>query len=69
MKKLLAFAFVAVLAVSCSKKSTYEQDSNTMLEEPQTSMTDSAAVTKPADQTTVATPDTTAAKVDSAVAK
>ena len=65
MKKIFAIAIFGVLAVSCSKKeSTFEQDSNVMLEEPKVEMVDSAAVTKPVDQTTVATPET-AVKVDS----
>lgn len=35
MKKLIAFAFVGLLAVSCSKKDENNvQDSNVMLEEP-----------------------------------
>lgn len=54
MKKVLAIAFFAAVAVSCSKKEKVQQDSNVMLEEPKVELTDSAAVTKPADQTTVA---------------
>lgn len=45
MKKILAVAFLASLAVSCSKKeSTYEQDSNVMLEEPKTEIVQTAKV-------------------------
>lgn len=34
MKKLIAIAFIGVLALSCSKKDNELQDSNIMLEEP-----------------------------------
>ena len=69
MKKVLALAFFAAVAVNCSKKeSTYEQDSNTMLTEPEAQTVDSGSVSKPADQTTVAA-DSAAVKVDSAAAK
>lgn len=69
MKKLLALAFFAVLATSCSKKeNTYQQDSNTMLSEPEVKVVDSAAVTEPVDNTTTELPvgDTATTPVDSA---
>lgn len=67
MKNLLVLAFVAALAVSCSKKeSNYVEDSNTMLQEPEVQTVDSA-MAKPADQTSVAQPDSAAVVVDSAV--
>lgn len=54
MKKLLALAFIGALALSCNKKeNTYQQDSNTMLTEPEVQVVDSAAVTEPVDNTTV----------------
>ncbi len=57
MKKILALAFVAALAVSCSKKeSTYEHDSNIMLAEPEVKIVDTAAVTQPVDNTAVPMP-------------
>lgn len=70
MKKLIVAAFLAVIcAQSCSKKeSSYQQDSNTMLTEPETAPADSANVTKPAANMDAAKPavDTsaTAAKTD-----
>lgn len=58
MKQFFAIAFAAAFVVSCAKKETeYEQDSSTMLEEPKMEVTDSAVVTQPTDQTTVAAPD------------
>lgn len=58
MKKLFATAFIAALTLaSCSKKeNTYQQDSNTMLSEPEGTVTDSAVPAKPVDQATVAVP-------------
>lgn len=57
MKKILALAFVVAVAVSCSKKeSTYQQDSNVMLSEPEVKVVDSSAVTEPVDNTTVPMP-------------
>ena len=44
MKKLLVLALVAIFAVSCSNKNDRPwQDSNTMLEEPGASATDSSS--------------------------
>ena len=66
-------AALAIVAVSCSKKeTTYEQDSNTMLAEPEVTVNESASVTKPADQTSVAVPVDSAnntTTTDSAAAK
>lgn len=64
MKKIIALAFIAALALSCSKKeSTYEQDSNIILAEPEVKVIDSAAVTQPVDNTVAPVP----AAADSAV--
>lgn len=69
MKKVLALAFIGVLAASCSKKeSTYQQDSNVMLEEPKVEIKTDSATAKPVDQATVAK-DSAAVVVDSAAAK
>lgn len=69
MKKVLAIAFLGSLALSCAKKeSTYEQDSNIMLEEPKVVVADSAAAVKPADQTAV-NADSAAVTVDTATVK
>lgn len=58
MKQFFAIAFAAAFVVSCAKKEAeYEQDSSTMLEEPKMEVTDSASLTQPTDQTTVAAPD------------
>lgn len=69
MKKIVAFVFVGTLAVSCSKKSDHAlQDSNSMLQEPATTVVDSAAAQTPVDQgatDAVGVP----AKTDSAAAK
>lgn len=63
MKKVLGILFVAAVAVACSKKETANTESNVMMEEPAAKV-DSAAVTKPADQTTaVKTTDTAATKM------
>lgn len=69
MKKLIAIAFIGGLVLaSCSKKeSTYEQDSNSMLPEPEVTITDTAkAAPSPAATTTPAAApavtDSTAAK-------
>lgn len=54
MKKVLALAFVVSLALSCTKKeSTYEQDTNVMLEEPKTEVVQPSADST---TTTTATP-------------
>lgn len=73
MKKVLAIAFIGgLLLASCSKKVDHSlQDSNTMLEEPETTtVVDSTA--KPAAApaaTTPATPAPEAAKTDSTAKK
>lgn len=70
MKKLLAIAFVGVLAAGCSKKeNTYQQDSNVMLEEPKVQVTADSATAKPADQATVAKDSATVVAKDSATVK
>ena len=70
MKKLFAIAFMGGLVLaSCSKKET-ATESNVILPEPEVTVTDSAAVSKPA--TEPAKVDGTAvapAKTDSAAAK
>ena len=71
-KKFIAFAFLGTLVfASCSKKdSTYEKDSNVMLQEPEVSVTDSATITKPTDVTsTEVVVDTTNIEADSAAIK
>lgn len=67
MKKVFAIAVLGVLAMSCSKKET-ATESNVMLDEPEVVTTDSAAVTKPADQAVVAV-DPATPKADSATTK
>lgn len=73
MKKVLAIAFIGgLLLASCSKKADHSlQDSNTMLEEPETTtVADSTA--KPAAAPAAATPATPApeaAKTDSTAKK
>ena len=75
MKKILAIAFVGVLAVSCSKKPDHSlQDSNVMLQEPASKTTDSATVQEPIDQgatdvSATATGTSAPAKTDSAAAQ
>lgn len=68
MKKLVALLFITVLAVSCKKKETYNQDSNVMLEEPKVQIIDSAAASKATDQTAV-TVDSATVIVDSVSTK
>jgi len=51
MNKVLAIAFIGILAVSCSKKNDkFWQDTNTMLQEPETTVVDSSAAKTPVDQ-------------------
>jgi uncharacterized protein YcfL len=65
MKKLMAIALLASLAtVSCSKKDT-NVESNTMLEEPNVEVVDSASATKSIENTAPATVDSTMMKKDS----
>ncbi len=53
MKKIIAIAFVGVLALSCSKNSDKSwQDSDTMLQEPNNNVVDSAAMKAPVNQST-----------------
>lgn len=67
MKKVFAIAFIAVLAASCTKKPDHSlQDSNSMLQEPEVKVADTAKA-KPA-ETNVAAP-AAAAKTDSAATK
>lgn len=64
MKKLVAIAFIGgLIMTSCAKKETAEE-SNTMLSEPETTMTDSSSAAK-MDSTAVAAPVAT----DSAMSK
>ncbi|MEN2435058.1 hypothetical protein AAH994_06560 [Weeksellaceae bacterium A-14] len=75
MKKILAIAFVGVLAISCSKKPDHSlQDSNVMLQEPASKTADSATAQQPVDQgateVSAAASETSApAKTDSAETK
>ena len=66
MKKIFAIAIVGIVALSCSKKNDNSlQDSNTMLQEPEVTVVDSAAsTTVPVVEKAVAP-----AKSDSAAAK
>ena len=58
MRKVLAIAFVGGLFIaSCSKKSDNSlQDSNIMLQEPETTVVDAPKATEAPDQGTSATP-------------
>lgn len=70
MKKVFAIAFIGgLLLASCSKKADHSlQDSNTMLEEPETTtVVDSTA--KPAAPAAATTPAPEAAKTDSTAKK
>ncbi|HCN47559.1 MAG TPA: hypothetical protein DIT10_00415 [Chryseobacterium sp.] len=72
MKKVLAIAFIGgLLVVNCSKKVDHSlQDSNTMLEEPQTAtVADSTAKPAAPAAATPATPAPEAAKTDSTAKK
>ncbi|MGN7866156.1 hypothetical protein [Chryseobacterium sp.] len=72
MKKVLAIAFIGgLLVVNCSKKVDHTlQDSNTMLEEPETTtVVDSTAKTAAPAAATPATPAPEAAKTDSTAKK
>ena len=68
MKKLFAIVFVGVVALSCSKKNDNSlQDSNTMLQEPEVTVVDSAtSTTVPAVETAKTVE---AVKTDSAASK
>jgi|GEM_PF-490918 len=51
MKKILAIAFIGILAASCSKKNDKSwQDTNTMLQEPETTVVDSSVAKETVDQ-------------------
>ena len=72
MKKVLAIAFIGgLLVVNCSKKVDHSlQDSNTMLEEPETAtVADSTAKPAAPAAATPATPAPEAAKTDSTAKK
>ncbi|MEG0926026.1 MULTISPECIES: hypothetical protein [Chryseobacterium] len=72
MKKVLAIAFIGgLLLASCSKKVDHSlQDSNTMLEEPETTtVVDSTAKTAAPAAATPAAPAPEAAKTDSTAKK
>ncbi|SIS32319.1 hypothetical protein SAMN05421639_102172 [Chryseobacterium shigense] len=73
MRKVLAIAFIgSLLVVNCSKKPDHTlQDSNTMLEEPETTTVVDSTAKKaaPAAATTPASATPEAAKTDSTAAK
>ncbi|MGG7550332.1 hypothetical protein ACQ7CX_06875 [Chryseobacterium arthrosphaerae] len=72
MKKVLAIAFIGgLLVVNCSKKVDHSlQDSNTMLEEPETTtVVDSTTKAAAPAAATPATPAPEAAKTDSTAKK
>lgn len=59
MKKLLAMAFIGgLIMASCAKKETTEDNSNTMMSEPDTAMTGTNGAVE-MDSTAIATPTVT----------
>ena len=71
MKKIIAIAFIGGLVLaSCSKKdSTYEQDSNSMLPEPEATVTTDSAKVAPVTETTATATTPAPVATDSATAK